>query len=215
MLDVIGLGAGGHAKVVIEVIRLNGVYSVIGLLDPDAAKSGTEVDGVKILGADSLLPELFERGVKHAFIGVGTVGFSTRRRELFRKATELGFEIVTAIHPAAVVSKYASVGDGATIMAGAIVNPGSRLGNNVIINTGAVVEHDCEVGDDSHIATRACLAGGVKVKSGAHIGAGAIVRQDIEIGANAVIAAGAVVVKDVPDNVIVMGVPAKFYKRVE
>lgn len=215
MTEVIGLGAGGHAKVVIEMIRLNGLYSVVGLLDQDASQTGSEVDGVKVLGDDSLLPELFARGVTNAFIGIGTVGFTTKRHDLFVMLRAVGFTLVSAIHPSAVVSKHATLGDGVTIMAGAIVNPGSRLGNNVIINTGAVVEHDCEVGDDTHIATRACLAGGVKVKSGVHLGAGAIVRQNIEIGANAVIAAGAVVVKDVPDNVVVMGVPAKFYKRVE
>jgi len=87
------------------------------------------------------------------------------------------------------------------------------LGVNVIINSGAVVEHDCVVGDHVHVATGAHLAGAVRIGAGAHIGIGATVKQGIAIGANAVVGAGAVVVKDVLPDTLVVGVPARLFRK--
>ena len=209
MIPVVGFGAGGHAKVVIEVLRSRGEYKIVGLLEARRELRGTTVLGVEVLGNDSLMGELKQRGIEHAFIGVGTVGDAQPRRELYEKVLSSGFEIVAAIHAAAVVSSSAQIGVGPTIMAGAIVNANAVIGDNVIINTGAIVEHDCVIGDHTHIATGARLAGGVQVGPGSHIGIGAVVRQEIRIGAGAIVGAGAVVVKDVPDGKTVIGVPAK------
>lgn len=214
MVQAIGLGAGGHAKVIIEILRLTGSCDLVGLLDAKSEYWGTEVLGVPILGDDSLLSELYDRGVRYAFIGVGTVGDTQPRKRLYQKVCQLGFQIVPAIHPQAVISPSVEIGQGPTIMANATLNAAARLGDNVIVNTGAIIEHDCIVGNHVHIATGARLAGTVCVGEGTHIGLGASIRQGIYIGHNAIIGAGAVVVRDVPDNVVVVGVPARVLKRV-
>ena len=208
MIPVVGFGAGGHAKVVIEILRSMREYEIVGLLDARIER-GANVLGVEVLGDDSLMAELKERGIEHAFIGVGTVGDAQPRRQLYEKVVGSGFQIVAAIHTAAVVSSTAQIGVGPTIMAGAIVNANAVIGDNVIVNTGAIVEHDCLIGDHTHIATGARLAGGVHVGPGSHIGIGAVVRQEIRIGEGAIVGAGAVVVRDVPDFKTVIGVPAK------
>ena len=209
MIAVVGFGAGGHAKVVIEILRSKQQYEIVGLLDPRRELWGTRVLGVEVLGDDSLIAELKQRGIEHGFIGVGTVGDTQPRRQLYEKVTGAGFKIVPAIHAAAVVSASATIGDGPTIMAGAIINANAAIGDNVIVNTGAIVEHDCVIGDHTHVATGARLAGGVHVGPGAHIGIGAVIRQEISIGQRAIVGAGAVVVKDVPDETTVIGVPAR------
>ena len=208
MIPVVGFGAGGHAKVVIEVLRSMLTYEIVGLLDTRLER-GANILGVEVLGDDSLMAELKERGIEHAFIGVGTVGDAQPRRQLYQKVVGAGLQIVPAIHAAAVVSVSAQIGLGPTIMAGAIVNAGAVIGDNVIVNTGAIVEHDCVIGDHTHIATGARLAGGVQVGPGSHIGIGAVVRQEIKIGEGAIVGAGAVVVRDVPPGTTVIGVPAK------
>jgi sugar O-acyltransferase (sialic acid O-acetyltransferase NeuD family) len=208
MIPVVGFGAGGHAKVVIEILRSMQDYEIVGLLETQQRLWGTKVLGVEVLGDDALMGELKARGINHAFIGVGTVGDAQPRRQLYEKVSGFGFQIVPAIHAAATVSSSARIGDGPTIMAGAIVNADAVIGNNVIVNTGAIVEHDCVIGDHVHIATGARLAGGVHVGPGSHIGIGAVVRQEIRIGEVAIVGAGAVVVKDVPDFKTVIGVPA-------
>lgn len=215
MVQVIGLGAGGHAKVVIEILQLVGGYELVGLLDLRQDLWGVDVLGVPVLKDDSLLPELYAQGVRHAFIGLGTSGDTRPRKRLYTQVRRQGFQIVPAIHPQAAIAPSAKIGHGPTIMAGAIVNAAARLGDSVIVNSGAIIEHDCVIGDHVHVATGAMLAGNVHVGQGTHIGLGASVRQGIRVGCQAVVGAGAVVVDDVPDSVVVVGVPAGILKYVE
>ncbi len=214
-MRVVGLGAGGHAKVVVEMLKLMGAHELVGLLDSNSALWGTEVLGVPVLGDDGLLPGIYSQGASHAFIGVGGVGDTGPRKRLYEMANRTGFQMVDVIHPSAVVSASAAWGQGLTAMAGAVINAGAQLGDNVIVNTGAIVEHDCVIGDHVHVATGARLASTVQVGDWAHIGLGASVRQCVHIGRSSIVGAGAVVVEDVPDNVVVVGVPARILKRVE
>jgi len=213
MTPVVGIGAGGHAKVVIDILRAASVYDVTALVDTNAGSWGMKVMGVPIVGGDDRLAALFAEGIRHAFIGLGGVGDTGPRRRLYERTTAHGFEVVTAIQPRAMVAATAEIGAGVTMMAGAVVNPDARLGVNVIVNSGAIVEHDCLVGDHAHIATGAKLAGTVAIGEGAHVGIGAAIRQCVRIGRNAVVGAGAVVVHDVDDGVVVVGVPARVIRR--
>jgi len=205
----VGLGAGGHAKVVIELIQVAGGYDCVGLLDPRPELRGTAVLGVPVLGDDSHLPQLRREGVEAAFIGVGAVADTSVRRRLFTTMTEQGFTPVSAIHPAAILSPSARVGEGVTVMAGAVVNAHAELGANVVVNTGAIVEHECVLGDHAHVATGAVLAGGVRLGQGALVGAGATVLPGVSIGEEAVVGAGAVLASDCPAGATVKGVPAR------
>lgn len=209
MIRVVGVGAGGHAKVVLDILRALGCYEVVGLLDAKKELWGTKVLGVPVLGDDGLLLRLYDQGIRDAFVGLGTVGDAQPRARLYERIWGYGFRIVRAVHPEAVIASSVEIGHGPTIMAGAVINAEARLGDNVIVNTGAVVEHDCVIGHHAHIATGATLGGSVVVRNGAHIGLGASVRQGITVGEGAVVGAGAVVVRDVPPWTTVVGVPAE------
>ena len=200
---------------VIEILRLVGGYELVGLLDAEPGLWGSEVLGVPVLGGDALLTEMYDKGVCTAFIGVGMVKSSEPRRRLYGQARQAGFDMADATHPRAIISPTAKIGDGPTVMAGVVINANAKLGNNVIINTGAIIEHDCVIGDHVHVATGACLAGSIKVGDGAHVGIGATIREGIRVGRGSVVGAGAVVVHDVPDDVLVVGVPAKIKRGVE
>lgn len=210
-IPVIGLGAGGHARVLIETLRFNQKFDLIGLLDRDSDLKNKDIMGVPVLGTDDLLPEL-AKNVKHFFIGLGTTGRVTHRRRLFMLATSYGMTPIQIIHPSAIISPSATLGAGITILSGAIINACASIGIDVIVNTGAIVEHDSVIGDHVHVATGACLCGAVTVERETHIGAGATILQGVRIGANSIVGAGAVVLKDVPAGVIVGGVPAKIIK---
>ena len=212
-IPVLGLGAGGHAKVVIEILRLAGDYKLVGLLDPNSNLWGNTVLEVPVLGDDEQLPSLQKQGVRHAFIGVGAVGATKIRQSLYHLASTYGLQLVCAIHPSAVIAPSAVIGQGVTIMPNAVVHTSATLGANVVVNTGAIIEHDCVIGNHVHIASGACLASTVQVGEGAHIGLGAAIRQCQRIGRHAIVGAGAVVVNDVPDNVVVAGVPARILYR--
>lgn len=208
MIPVVGVGAGGHAKVIIDILRQAGQYEVVALTDPDPHRYGSQLCGVPIIGGDQLLPSLLPK-VCHAFVGVGSVRSDSRRLRLFQMVRDLNFEMVNAIHPTAVLSPTVKLGMGVAIMAGAIVNPDVSIGNNVIVNTGAIIDHDCVIGDHTHVAPGVCFSGGVRVGENCHIGLGACLLQGIVVGGHATVGAGAVVVRDVAEGATVAGIPAK------
>ncbi len=206
MLKVIVIGAGGHARVVLDVLRRNPDFTVSGLLDPRL--TGESVDGVEVLGGDELLDGLRRQGIGHAVIAIGSVGDASARVAAYERLRAAGFEMVVAVHPSATVAPTVRLAAGTVVMAGAVLNPGAALGENVIVNTGAIIEHDCVIGAHVHVSPGAVLCGSVRVECGAHIGAGATVREGVCIGAHAVVGAGSVVLKDVPPRAVVFGVPA-------
>jgi len=213
MTKVIGFGAGGHARVIIDILRSIGGFEIVGLLDADQALWGTEILGIPVLGGDNQSEQILQSGLHSAFIGLGSIKNAEPRVRLYQAARASGFAMVRAIHPRAIVSESAIIGDGLMVMAGAIINPAARVGDNVIINTGAIVEHDCVIADHSHIATGARLAGAVQIGVGAHIGLGASVREGVRVGNGAIVGAGAVVIEDVPDKTTVVGVPARVLEQ--
>lgn len=214
IVRVVGLGAGGHARVVLEALLARGGSHVVGLLDPRPELAGTRVLGVPVLGGDELLARLHSEGIHHAFVGIGSVGDAGARRRVFESLERAGFDLVAAIHPSAVVSPSVQMGRGPIILAGSVINAGARLGDDVIVNTGAIVEHDCVLEDHVHVATGARLSGAVHVGEGAHVGTGASIRQGVRVGRGSIVGVGAAVVSDVPEGVVVVGVPARFLRRV-
>ncbi|MBN2288952.1 MAG: serine acetyltransferase, partial [Candidatus Glassbacteria bacterium] len=149
-VPVVGLGAGGHAKVVIEILRQDSRYELTGLLDPKPELAGKSVSGVPVVGGDDSLAELKARGTNHFFIGLGSVPHPGPRKRLYLLAREKGLKPVSAIHPKSVIAPSADLGPGATVMAAAVINAEACLGENVIVNTGAIIEHDCRIGDHVH-----------------------------------------------------------------
>lgn len=208
---VVVLGSGGHASVLVDALKASSV-EISGMVDADPARHGQSVLGVPVIGDDE---ELTRR--KHGDVllvnGLGSVGSTARRTDIFKRFKTAGYSFASVIHPSAVVASDVRLGEGAQIMAGAVVQTGCIIGSNVVINTGATVDHDCVIGDHAHIASGVTLSGGVKVGDGAHIGAGATAIQYISIGAGVVVGAGAVVVSNVPDGVTVTGVPAREASR--
>lgn len=209
MEELILIGAGGHAKAVLEILKLMDTYRVIGLIDKDSKKIGRQIFGIPIIGSDECLSDFYNEGIKHALIAVGSTGDNRIRRNLYNTAKSIGFSMVNAFHPKALISQYSNFGNGNVVMAGSVIGPDTEIGNNVIINTAAVVEHDCKIGDHVHIAPGSKIAGGVEIGDESFVGIGAVIIQGIKIGKNALIGAGAVIINDVPDNAVVVGVPGR------
>jgi UDP-perosamine 4-acetyltransferase len=201
---IIVVGAGDHAKVVLEALWAMDTFEVVGLTDPST--SCLEVLGVPVLGGDILLPGLFAQGVSSAVVAIGS---NNQRQQIGLSLLAMGFALPAVVHPSALISPSATIGQGAVVMARAVVGTLARVGELAIINTGAIVEHDNYIGRSAHIAPGTALAGGVRVGDRAMVGIGSAVRPHISIGDDSIVGAGSVVVADVPSGVTVAGAPAR------
>lgn len=181
-------GASGHARVIIDILKANGVH-IYGLIDDNP--NLTELLGFPVYHQKKNLSPLI--------ISIGNNGV---RKSI---AERLSVEFGIAIHPSAVVSSYASIGEGTVVMQGAIIQSCAKIGKYCIINTGASVDHECIIEDFVHISPHATLCGNVYIGEGSWIGAGSTVIPGVKIGRWFVIGAGTVIAKDIPDGVLMVG----------
>jgi UDP-perosamine 4-acetyltransferase len=209
MTQVVIIGAGGHGKVVLDILRAAGRYEPIGFVDADTRLAGTTVGGLPVLGPTNVLPRLIQQRVRHAIIAIGDN--RTRHRYMTLLEAE-GFALASAIHPTAFVSPTATLGRNVAVGPHASVITEARIGDGTIVNTGAIVEHECEVREAVHVAPGAVLAGRVRVGAFAFVGIGAQVIQCMAVGEGATVGAGAVVIADVSPGATVVGVPARVVK---
>lgn len=205
-MDVVVIGAGGHGRVVLDILLTAGQHRVVGILDADPGLIGTSIYGIEVLGPINLLARLRQQRVRGAIVAIG----DNRIRRKYRSEIDAaGADAINAIHPAATISSRATLGRNVVVCAGAIVCTDATIGDSVILNTGCRVDHECVVGEGAHIAPGAILAGRVQIGPDAFIGLGSSVIQCRSVGAGAIVGAGALVIRDVPDAARVVGVPAK------
>lgn len=208
MRKVAIIGAGGHAKVLIDIIEKGADARVVGLIDLPQ-NVGQSVLGHPIIGTDQDIPHLVQSGqIETLLIGVGD---NTRRREIFETITSLLPDAVfdTAVHPAANIGMAVEIGAGSVFMAGATVNPNCRIATHCVINTNASLDHDSTLGDFASLAPNSATGGNVHIGPSACVGMGASVVQGVSIGEAATVGAGSVVLKDVAAHSTVIGSPAK------
>lgn len=194
-VPMILLGAGGHAKVVLDLLRACG-REVMGVCDPAlGARGATEWRGLRVLGGDEAVDALAPGSIALAN-GIGQRVGDSARRAAYERLRHNGHRFPPLVHPSAWVSDSARIADGVQVMAGAIVQADAAIGENTIVNTLASVDHDCRVGAHVHVAPRATLCGGAVVGDAAFLGAGCTVLPGIGVGAAAVLGAGTVLARD-------------------
>jgi len=208
-MDIIILGAGGHGRVVLDILFQAQLHKPIGFLDNNKALHGRRVDGLPVLGGIDQLVELKSRGICGAVIAIGDNGVRRAMGDLLDRHE---FEIISAIHPSAQLARNTTLGKGVVIAAGALVCAHCQIGDYAILNTGCIVDHESMIGTAAHVCPGVRLAGHVTVESGAFIGIGATVVQSVRVGLEAIVGAGAVVLQDVEPMTTVVGVPAKSIK---
>ena len=186
-------GASGHGMVIKEILHASGM-KVQAFVDDN-----TEINS------------LCSRPVVHDAAGLSpiivSIGDNSIRKRIVERLS--GHTFGNAIHPSAVVSDTAEIGEGTVVMPGAIINAYAKIGKHCVINTGAIVDHECVIGDFVNICPRTTLCGNVHVGNDSQVCAGSVVIQGIHIGSNTTVGAGSVVVKDVPDGVVAYGNPCK------
>ena len=205
---VVIIGAGGHAKVIVDILQQNEEYEIVGLVDV----KGTEgFWGIPYVGDDNDLPIIKkDYGVKYAFAAIGN---SKVRERVTKHALESGYEMINVISKDSIISQYAHLGIGIVVMPGAIINAEAEIGDGCIINTNASVDHEVKIGMYSHVAPGGAISGKTIIGNHCFLGTGSRVIDGISIGNNTIIGAGATVVKDIESSVVAVGVPARVIKK--
>lgn len=205
MREIVLIGAGGHCEACIDVIEKENSFLIRGILDAAPEKEGSVFE-YPILGGDNLIPALAKECF--FFISIGQILSSSIREKLFNQVKKHNGKFVTIVSPAAIVSRYAEIGEGTIIMHNAVVGAGAKIGNNCIINTLSNVEHGTVVGNHSHISTGAMINGGVMIGDNCFVGSGTVVNQNIKIASGAIIGSGSLVTKSITASGIYLGTPA-------
>jgi len=198
-MELIVVGAGGHAKVVVATARAAGLR-VVAIVDDAEARWGLELLGVRVTGPSA--PVLADPAA-HVVLAIGHN--ATRRR----LAAGARCRFVSVVHPSAIVEPSVVLGDGSVVFAGAIVQPDTVIGAHAIVNTAASIDHDCVLGAAVHVAPGVRLAGNVTLGDEVFLGIGTVVVPGVTIGAGTTVGAGAAVVRDLPAGVVAVGVPAR------
>lgn len=204
-MGLLVIGAGGHAKVVLDAARRSKNFEQFTILDENPANWGKRILDVEIIGGQELLGRLNP----NEWLAVIAVGENEARRRLAIQAAEAGWRFARIVHPSAQIGEDVKIGVGTVIFARAVVNASARIGEHVIINSSAIIEHDSIVGEFAHLAPGSCMTGGSEVGSLALLGARATVLSGCRVGDSAVVGAGAVVTHDVSPGDVVVGVPAR------
>ena len=209
MKNIIIIGAGGHASVIIDIIEKSKMYRIYGLIDQFLPQHTIKY-GYEIIGDESILLKIN----KEIYGGIVTIGDNWVRKKMVDQINLLvpDFKYVTAIHPSAVISDHSKIGDGTAVMAGVIINGNTIIGDQCIINTKSSIDHNCMIGDYVSVAPGATLGGNVKVGDVSAISLGAKVIHSLQIGEHTVIGAGATVLSDIDSYKVAYGTPAKIIR---
>lgn len=211
-MKLLVIGAGGHARSVLDIAMQNGNFTEISCID-STYPSATHVAGiesVQIIGTDFDLEKLYQQGYRNVFIALGD---NKLRHKLFDKVCLIGYEPINIISRHAIISPSVKLGKGICVMPGAVVNVNTIIKDNCIINTKSSIDHDCYISESCHIAPGVTLSGNVRVSKGVWIGTGVSVIDKTSIGEWSFIGAGSVIVNDLEPNALFYGVPAKKIKQ--
>ncbi|MHA6486783.1 acetyltransferase [Bacillus cabrialesii] len=211
MRNVAIVGDGGHGKVIRELINARSDTRLAAVLDDkfrtfEAGKEWYTGPLEAISEVRRLIPDV---------LFLIAIGNNSVRKHLTERLGLKKEDFITLIHPSAIVSKSAVIGEGTVIMAGAIIQADARIGAHCIINTGAVAEHDNQLSDYVHLSPRVTLSGAVAVQEGAHIGTGANVIPQLTIGSWSIVGAGSAVIRSIPDRVTAAGAPARIISPIQ
>lgn len=211
---IVILGAGGHARDVLDVIEAcceaGPGYEVLGfVVDAGFGVPGTMVNGHPILGDFGWL----RQNARQVAL-VAAVGDTGLRLRLVEQARSVGGRFAAPLlHPSAVRTRRISMGEGTVIGAGVTMTSLIRLGSHVHVNNACSLAHDVVVGDYATLSPGARISGNVEIGEGTYVGTGATIIEKIRVGAWSILGAGCTVVRDVPGNVTAVGCPARVIAR--
>lgn len=207
--DWVVLGSGGHGREVAALVQeflLQPGERLLGFLDDNPARVGSQQAGLPVLGPTSWI---WESGLQ-VKVAMGLGASLAREAAVLRiktEAPETCFPVLR--HPSAMVGPRVTLGEGVLVQAGCILTCDIQVGDFSVLNVGVSLSHDAVVCDFATLAPGSRLAGGATVGRCAEVGMGTHVIQLRHVGEKTQTGALAAVIRDLPPGVTAVGVPAR------
>ena len=195
-------GAGGHGKVCADIASKMNLWNEIYFVDDYVSED--EIIGVPVLNKGVSMRDFVDKA--DLFVAIGD---NYKRAKFIEQFDQDGWNIVSIIHPSAIIGNCVEVGRGTCVMPNVVINPVTKIGLGCILNTACTVDHDNKIGHYVHISPGAHLAGSVSIGDYTWIGIGSNIINNIELGSKLVIGAGDLVVSDIIKPGLYKGVPVK------
>ena len=209
MKNVIVYGAGEFGSLISNVISYHTDLSIVAYVDDDSEKIGRLIDGAPVLGNEDIVKFAQENRIKYA---ISSIGNNKIRAEKYTLLKNKGFQMLSIVHPQALIDTKVKYGDNVIIEMGTAIHTNSNIGNNVFLGGDALIGHHNKIGNHVLVGGNVSFGGAVVVEDYVSIGVGASIKPGVRLGEGSVIGVGAAVVKDVDPGDIVVGVPAKSIK---
>lgn len=193
------VGAGSMAQSIVSMLVCDRNFQVVGFTDKNSTTKGKKILGIEVIGAHSILKDLFKQGISGAVIAIGYD--NNIRERYFHELKGIGFEMINVVHPSAIVDPSAKISEGIVIGPGCVISPGVTIEKNTIIEAGTIIGANVQIGDNVYMGVGCCVSGGGFIKRNAFLSAGCSIAPFVTIGKNAKISPGASVTKDIPDSV--------------
>lgn len=205
--NIVIFGAGGHAKVVADIILSAKKYNISSFIDD--SKKNQSIWNIPIISeSDFLKKKIINKGII-------AIGDNSVREKVAQKIKNImpDFIFITAIHPTSYIATDTQIKEGTVVMANSTINPSSIVGAHCIINTNSSVDHDCIIHDYASLAPNSCIGGNCEIGKSTAISIGATLFHRIKIGENVIVGGGSVVTRDIRSKTVVYGVPAKVIRE--
>jgi sugar O-acyltransferase (sialic acid O-acetyltransferase NeuD family) len=207
-------GFGNYLSDIFDLIRASRgrIKKIVNNINPTKEQWEDVKRRIAFLGYDVPIVDLsdFQSEKKEKYC----YGFINGREKLItflKQKHKIKFSCL--IHPTAYLGSNVSYSEGVCVGAHSVIAPNCIIGDFSVINRASSIGHDTLLGEYSTIAPGVSIAGMVKIGCRTTIGIGATINNDLRIGDNSLIGAGSVVIDDVPDDVVVVGNPARFLRK--
>jgi sugar O-acyltransferase (sialic acid O-acetyltransferase NeuD family) len=213
-LEIVVYGASGFGRQVMfwleDAAAGRDDWRVAGFLDDDPAAHGDVRTGHPVLGGGEWIEGRGGGAPVAVVLGIAVPAVKER---LAARASGAGARLLTVIHPTAVLSRHATVGEGSVVGPFNVLSTDVVVGRCATVNTACTLGHDVTVGDFAALLPGCNLSGHVDIGPGATIGTNAAVVQHVSVGAGATLGAGSTALGDVPAGATAVGTPARVLER--